>query len=112
MKKIILSFLAFGLLINSFAQNEYKKQSALGIHFLFFDFKTAAELKNNGLANVINEGNWSSIENMKPGFAVSYMKGVSDKFDFVATVSSATLSYPVPNKPVSSSSQYMLDVTA
>jgi hypothetical protein len=112
MKKIILTFLAFGLLINSFAQDEYKKRSAVGIHFLFFDFKTAAELKNDGLANVINEGNWSDTKRMNPGFALSYMQGVNDKLDFVATASSSFLSYPVPNKPVSSSSQYMLDVTA
>ena len=112
MKKIILSFLAFGLLINSFAQDEYKKRSALGIHFLFFDFKTAAELKNDGLANVINEGNWSDTKRMNPGFAVSYMQGVNDKLDFVATASSSFLSYPVPSKPVSSNSLFLLDVTA
>ncbi|MEP7108429.1 MAG: OmpA family protein [Ferruginibacter sp.] len=112
MKKLILSFLAFGLFINSFAQNEYKKLPSLGIHFFFNDFKTAAELRNDGLASVIRAKNWSKTSRMTSGMAVSYMEGLSNHVDFVATISGSFLDYPVPNKPISSSTKLLLDATA
>jgi len=112
MKKIILSFLAFGLLINSFAQNEYKKLPSLGIHFFFNDFKTAAELRNGGLASVIRNKNWSKTSRMTPGLAVSYMEGLSNNIDFIGTASGSFIDYPIPDKSSLSVTKFLLDVTA
>ena len=112
MKKIILSFLAVGLLINSFAQQEYKKPSSLGIHFFFNDFKTAADLRNGGLASVIRDKNWSKTSRMTPGLAIRYMEGLGNHLDFVATASGSFIDYPIPDKPVQGSTKFLLDVTA
>jgi outer membrane protein OmpA-like peptidoglycan-associated protein len=111
MKKIILSFLSFGLLINSFAQQDNKKLPSLGVHLFFNDFKTAAELRNGGLANVIRNKNWTKTGRMNAGLAVSYMEGLSNNLDFVATASGAFLNYPVPDK-VNTGIKFYLDVTA
>ena len=112
MKKIILSFLAFGLLMNVYAQSDYKKLPALGVHFLFNDFKTAEELRRSGLASVIRDKNWSKTSRMSVGLAFSYMEGLSNNLDFVATASGSFVDYPVPDKPAFGSSRFLLDVTA
>ena len=112
MKKIILSFLAFGLLINSFAQGDYKKLPSLGVHFFFADFKTAADLRKGGLANVIKDKNWSKTSRMSPGLALSYLQGISNNVDFITTASGAFIDYPIPDKPATGSSKFLLDVTA
>ena len=111
MKKIILSFLAFGLLINSFAQQDYKKFPSLGVHLFFNDFKTAAELRNGGLASVIRNKNWTKTSRMNAGLAVSYMEGLGNNLDFVTTASAAFVDYPVPDK-ASTGIKLYLDVTA
>ncbi len=111
MKKIILSVLTFGLLLNSFAQENYKKLPALGLHFLFNDFKTASELRTGGLANVIRNKNWLKSDRMNVGLGLSYMEGLSNNLDFVTTASGSFVDYPVPDK-ASTGIKFLLDVTA
>ena len=112
MKKIILTALAFGLLINSFAQDEYKKTPSIGIHFFYNDFKTAEELRSGGLASVIRTKNWSKTSRMTAGLAASYLKGVSNHVDFIGTASASFLDYPLPDKGTSGTIKFLLDVTA
>lgn len=112
MKKIILSLLTICLLTNSFAQSEYKKLSSIGVHFFFNDFKTAAELRNNGLATVIRNKNWSKTSRMTPGLALSYMQGVTNKIDMAVTASGSFIDYPVPDKTSFGFTKFLLDVTA
>ncbi len=112
MKKIILSFLAICLLTNSYAQHEYKKPSALGFHFFFVDFKTAAEIRKDGLSSVLRTNNWSKTTRMSPGLAINYMEGLSNNVDFVATASGSFTDYPVPNNPSAGGNKFLLDVTA
>ena len=112
MNKFILTFLAFCAIYSSFAQSDYKKPATLGIHFLFNDFKTAADLRNNGLANVLKANNYSKTSNMTPGLAISYSEGVTNKIDFVTTASGSFLVYPVPDKNLNGKNQFLLDVTA
>lgn len=111
MKKIILFFLTFGLLVTSFAQISHKKLPSVGIHLLFNDFKTAAELRNGGLANVIRDKNWYKTSRMNAGLAVSYMEGLSEKIDFVGTASGSFVDYPIPDKS-STGIKFLLDATA
>lgn len=111
MKKIILAIFTFGLLSNSFAQENYKKLPALGLHFLFNDFKTAAELRSGGLASVIRNKNWSKTGRMNVGLGLSYMEGLSNNLDFVATASGSFVDYPIPDK-ASTGIKFLLDVTA
>jgi len=111
MKKIILTFLTFGLLTNSFSQNEYKKLPALGIHIFFNDFETATQLRTEGLASVMRNKNLTETSNLSAGLGLSYMQGISDHADFVGTLSGSFLDYPVPNK-ASGGINFLLDATA
>ncbi|MDO9376016.1 MAG: OmpA family protein [Ferruginibacter sp.] len=112
MKKIFLSLLAIGSLINCFAQNEFKKTPSIGIHFFYNDFQTAKDLRTQGLANVIRDNNWKKTSRMTPGLAVSFLKGINDKVDFITTASGSFVEYPVPTSSIDGSSRFLLDVTA
>jgi OmpA-OmpF porin, OOP family len=112
MKKILLSFLATGLLLSSFGQNDYKKRPALGISFVLNDFKTAATLRATSLSNVLQTKEWKQTKNMTPGLGINYIQGVSNNIDFAATVTGSFLDYPVPGKPLAASSNLLLEAAA
>ena len=96
MKKILLSFLVLGLFINSYGQNDYKKRSALAIHFVLNDFSTAANLRSNGMASILKSKEWHKTKNMAAGIAVSYIKGLGQYVDFASSLSGSFLNYTVP----------------
>ena len=112
MKRIILSFLALGLLLNVFAQKEYVRSPSLGINLFFYDFQTATNIKDHGLANVLNNHEWSQLSNLKAGIALSYIKGLTSHSDFNLTASGASIVYPIPNKPATGNEKFLLEVAA
>lgn len=112
MKKLFLSLLCFGLLLTCFAQNEYKKNPSIGIHFLYNDFETPEQLRSQGFANVIRSKTWSETSHMAAGLAISYIKGVSENVDFSTTASGSFVEYPVPTVTSEPTSKFLLDVTA
>lgn len=112
MKKIILTLFTLGLLINSFAQDDNIKGPALGIHFFFNDFKTAAELRASGIVSVIRTKNWKRTNQMSPGLAVSYVNGISKHMDFISTASGSFVEYPIPGKVNLGPNKFLLEVAA
>jgi OOP family OmpA-OmpF porin len=112
MKKILLSFLALGVFITSFGQNDYKKRPALGIHFVLNDFRTATDLRTNGLASVLRTKEWHKTQYMSAGIGVSYMQGLSNHVDFAGVVSGSYLNYPVPTKPATYNKSLLLEGVA
>ncbi|MGG9971782.1 OmpA family protein [Ferruginibacter sp. SUN002] len=112
MKKIMLSFAAFVLCINTFAQNEYKKPASIGVHFFYDDFQTASEIRATSLSEVLKDNEWSKTSRMAPGFAVSYIKGLSDHADLATTLSGSFLDYPIPNKSSFVTKHLLLELAA
>ncbi len=112
MKRIILSFLALGLIFNVFAQKEYVRTPSLGINLFFYDFQTATNIKDHGLANVLNNHEWSQLSNLKAGMALSYTKGLNTHSDFNLTASGGSIVYPIPKVPVSGTEKFLLEVVA
>lgn len=112
MKKILLSFLVLGLFITAFGQNDYKKRPALGIHFVLNDFKSAADLRSNGLTYMLKTKEWHKTNNMAAGLAVSYIQGLGNHLDFAGVLSGAYVNYPVPNKSAAYSSNLLLEAVA
>jgi len=107
MKKIILSILTLIVCTISYGQNDYKKPPTLAIHLFFNDFQTAADVRQNGLSNVIKDKKFAKAKRMNAGFAASYIQGLTNKFDMAATLSGSFLSYPVPTK-VTDGQQHLL----
>ncbi len=112
MKKILLSFLTIGMLLNSFGQNDYKKRPALGVHFIMNDFKTAASIRSTSLSNVLQTKQWRQTKNMAAGLGLSYIQGLSNNIDFAATISGAYLDYPVPTKVSTGGNELLLEGVA
>ena len=78
MSKFLLSIITLLIFSASFSQdNNYKKRSAIGVSLFLNDFKTAADLRNNGLSSVIRANNLFVLNRMNPGIAVNYLKGIS-----------------------------------
>jgi OmpA-OmpF porin, OOP family len=107
MKRFILSIVTMVAFAMAYGQDDYKKLPTLGFHLFFNDFQTAADLRSNGLANVIKDKKFAKSKRMRTGIAFSYIKGISNRVDFAATLSGSFLSYPVPNKEANSQ-QYLL----
>lgn len=113
MKNIFLSLLAI-LLISGVAsaqdqENEYIKNPALGIHFFFNDFKTASAIRASSLSSALINKNVGKIKDMVPGLSLSYMQGISNNFDFSASLGGSFLDYVVDGKGVLGSESLLLE---
>ena len=112
MKKLILSIMTLVVCTICYGQTDHKKLPSLGVHLFFNDFQTASEVRSNGLADVIRDKQWSRSKRMTPGLAVSYTQGLSNQFDFAATLSGSFGEYPVPNKASSTEQKLILEAVA
>lgn len=112
MKKIWLSVVALSLFAVANAQHEYKKHPALSVNFNLYDFKTAADIRTNGLSSVLRSKDWKNTARMRAGFSLGYMEGISNHVDFHGTLSGAYVEYPIENKPAAVGAPFLLDATA
>lgn len=112
MKKILFSFLAIGLFINSFGQDDYKKRPAIGVSFILNDFKTAAKVRASGLSKVLSSKEFTQTRNMAAGLAVSYLQGLSNNIDIEAGISGSYVDYPVPGKISLGNTNLLLEAVA
>lgn len=115
MRKAILGvlFLASATVGFSQVKNQYKKGKALGVHFTLHDFETAKDLKEMGLSEVLQEGEWTNIGRMNPGLALSYTQGLTDNIDIMGRLGGGVMSYPIGGRPTSTNKFYLeTDVSA
>lgn len=112
MKKILLVFLALGLFVSSFGQENYRKLPSLGVHFFFDDFNTAAKIRSSSLSSVLNTKDWHKTKNMNAGIAISYMEGINNNLDFAGTLSGSFVRYPVPGKVFPTNPSLLLEAAA
>ncbi len=113
MKKLILSLFAVTLFISAFAQKaDYRKRSAIGVNFFLSDFKTAIEIKKDGLASVFRNKNIFRSSRLNPGLAISYLKGLSNHVDFSGTLGGSFVDYPTSNLLTSGNNRFLAEATA
>ena len=96
----------------AFAQTDYRKSPSLAVHFILNDFKTATELRNSSLTDVINSGNFTKTNRMSGGLALSYIQGVSNHVDFAANLSGSFVDYPFKNQSTSGQQNLLLEAVA
>jgi OmpA-OmpF porin, OOP family len=102
MKKILAIVLAALLFnITAPAQDDNIRRSAIGISFVMNDFLTPQRIKASNVAGVIRDKKWAKFNEMKPGIALNYYKGLSKYVDFAGTLAGSFLSYPLPNRTFS-----------
>jgi len=106
----LFSFCCF---ITAFSQtSEYKKTNSLGVSFFLNDFKTASEIRSNGLVNVFNNHNFFKTSRMNPGLAVHYLSGLSNHVDFIGTLGASFLEYENENITANNGTSLLLEGTA
>jgi outer membrane protein OmpA-like peptidoglycan-associated protein len=108
----MLSILSIAMCAIVFGQDDYKKEPTLGVHFLFVDFETAADIRSNGLSNVLRNKEWTKTKRMTPGLAISYSQGMTNHIDISTTLAGTFTDYPVPNKAPRDSKSLLLEAVA
>ena len=116
MKKIIMSFIAMGLFASAFAQTttapSYKKRPTLSVNFFLKDFKTPDAIGSTSLANVLNNNTWAKVSDMSPGLNIQYFEGLSEHFDFMATLGGTFVDYPFLGRPKLGQDKFLLELDA
>jgi hypothetical protein len=91
-KNVGLLLAVLPLLVPAFSQDEIIQRPTFGIYFFFNDFKTAADIRNSSLGNVLR-GAPFKLQNMSPGLALNYINGLNRHFDFTTTLTGSFLEY-------------------
>lgn len=99
MKKFLCSLMAIGLLAANAQNSDYKKRPTLIVNLTTFDFKTAQAIRSSSLSTVLTEKRWSKVTDMGLGFGVSYLKGLCDHVDLMASINGTFVKYPFRDKP-------------
>ncbi len=104
MKQLFLLLLTVNCLFAVNGQNKnLKKLPSLGFQFSFIDFKTASDIRNNGLNNVLIEKKWYKTDRMKPTITINYLQGINNNLDFMGRLTSSFAEYPLRNSTISGS---------
>jgi len=109
MKKFLCSLLAIGLLSAHAQDNDYKKRPTLILNLSSFDFKTAQSIRSSSLSSVLREKRWSKLADMSLGFGLSYLKGISNHIDLMASLNGAFVKYPFLDRPTYSNDRLLLE---
>ncbi len=104
---IILCFLFLQLAAQD---NAEIKKSTLVFHTFYNDFKTAQLIRTSSLKNVWDNHLWSKFGEMQMGFGLNYLKGMTQKLDFVATIDGSSTDYLFKDGSTNGSSAFLLDV--
>src|SRR3954466_7858852 len=101
MKKFLLPLLSILLLFPQLFAQKYDniRPSALGISFVFNDFKTAQYIRNYFLSATFRDKQFATFNEMSPGIAVSYFKGLTNHIDFAGTLIGSSTTIDLPDKP-------------
>ncbi len=99
MKKILFALFAlYSLLPASYGQDDEIRPAALGVSFFMNDFLTPSRIRSTSLSSVISNKQFAKFNEMTPGLAVTYFKGIRKHIDFAATLGGSFVRYPMPNK--------------
>ena len=113
MRKLYFLIITLFYIEASFAQRETKQnKQGLGVSFFLSDFKTASNIRSNGLVSALKDKSFFKPATMNPGLAIDYLSGISKHVDFIATLGGSFLDYPINNKPAFDADNFLLEATA
>lgn len=109
---VMAMVLSYSIVSGQEKQKSYIQPATVGIYFTFNDFETAQAIRSTSLATVLRQKQFSKLQNMSQGLALSYGSGLSEHWDFIGTLNGAFLSYPVPNTEESANESLLLETDA
>lgn len=113
MKKLYFIVMICCCFASSYGQEgASQKKQALGVSFFLSDFKTAANIRTNGLVNVFRDKTFFKPSTMNPGLAINYLSGISKHVDFIATLGGSFLDYPINNVAPFAANNFLLETNA
>jgi OmpA-OmpF porin, OOP family len=112
MRKIYFLAVCIFFFATSFGQETTHKKEGIGFSFFLSDFKTAANIRTNGLVSVLKDKSFFKPSAMNTGLAVDYLSGISKHVDFIATLGGSFVDYPIDNKPAFNANNFLLETTA
>jgi OOP family OmpA-OmpF porin len=74
------------------------KPTSIGISFLFFDYETPNRMRRSSFRQVLKDGDWAHLNEMSPGLAITYFKGLHPHIDFASTLSGAFADNALPGE--------------
>jgi hypothetical protein len=107
MKKIVtLLFLVCFIVTDTFSQDSaatrpYIRKPALGLSFFFNDFLTAQRIRSSSLSSVLANKQRAKINEMDPGIALTYFKGLSNHVDLAVSMAGSFTQYDLEDRFVS-----------
>jgi OOP family OmpA-OmpF porin len=114
MKKILASLIAIYFLLPSIngQTSSNLRPSSIGISFFLNDFITPQRIRSSSLARVLRDKQIAKLNDMSPGIALSYFRGLKDKIDFAGTLAGSFVNYPFPNRPPFAGDNLLLEADA
>ncbi len=114
MKKILVSsFAVFLLVATTLGQSTNKvRPAALGISFFLNDYTTAQRIRSTSLSSVLANKKWAKVNEMAPGLALTYFKGISNYVDFAGTLATSFINKPFTNRTAFSSDFLLMEADA
>ena len=112
MKKILSVLFALYLLVPAAnSQDDEIRPKALGISFFMNDFITPSKIRTTSLSSVLSNKQFAKFNDMSPGLAITYFKGIQKHIDIAASLGGSFVRYPLPNKTFSSDN-FLLEANA
>ncbi len=115
MKKIAgLLFASLLSAVSGFSQNsvDYTQPPALGIHFFYNDFESAANVRATSLSAALKDNQFGKILRMKGGVALNYIQGINPNLDFSSTLGMSSLEYPLRKHAAVGEEKILLEADA
>jgi OOP family OmpA-OmpF porin len=104
---MLLSLCTFG------QDADYKRPPTIGVYFFMNDFKTAAAIRNTSLNTVLDQKQFGKLKEMSPGLALTYIKGLSNHFDYAVTAAGSFVEFQLQNRPEApASDKFFLEIDA
>jgi OmpA-OmpF porin, OOP family len=111
MRKLCLSLFSLSLCLGVFAQpakDSQIKAGTLAIHFGMQDFITPQRIKSTSLPTTVGNQKWAKFADQAPALGISYIKGISNHFDFSVNYFLASVAYPFRDGSPQPSTSYLL----
>jgi len=114
MKKFLLPLLATFILSPVLFAQKYDnlRPAALGISFVLNDFKTPQYIRNYSLTATFRDKQFAKINEMSPGIALSYFKGLTNHVDFAGTLIASYATISLPDKTNINGDNFLLEADA
>jgi hypothetical protein len=99
MNKFLTMFVVSCFFVTAgFTQTQpYIRPAALGISFSLVDYTTAQRIRSSSLSSVLINKQAAKTNEMSPGIAITYFKGLRNNIDFAATLLGAFANIASPD---------------